>query len=72
MISILMTLRFKGLSNTTMFVSGTLKGLPDPKKFVADVDFKYLNTGEKIILSLIPKESVPTDFDVTRIYFCIW
>ncbi len=55
-------LRFKGLSNTTMFVSGTLKGLPDPKKFVADVDFKYLNTGRKDILSLIPKESVPTAF----------
>lgn len=55
-------LRFKGLSNTTMFVSGTLKGLPDPKKFIADVNFKYLKTGRKDILSLIPKSSVPTAF----------
>ena len=55
-------LRFKGLSNTTMFVSGTLKGVPDPKKLVADVDIKYLHTGRKDILSLIPKESVPTAF----------
>ncbi|MDB5223061.1 MAG: translocation/assembly module TamB [Chitinophagaceae bacterium] len=55
-------LRFKGLTNTTMFVSGTLKGLPDPKKFVADLDIKYLRTGRKDILSLIPKGSQPTAF----------
>ncbi len=55
-------LRFKGLTNTTFFVSGKIKGLPDPKKFVADLDIKYLNTGRKDILSLIPKESVPTAF----------
>ncbi len=55
-------LRFKGLSNTTFFVSGNLKGLPDPKKFIADLDIKYLKTGRKDILSLIPKESVPTAF----------
>ncbi|HEV8080144.1 MAG TPA: translocation/assembly module TamB domain-containing protein [Chitinophagaceae bacterium] len=55
-------LRFKGLSNTTFFVSGTLKGVPEPKKIIADVNFKYLKTGRKDILSLIPKESVPTAF----------
>ena len=55
-------LRFKGLSNTTMFVSGTLKGVPDPKKLIADLNIKYLHTGRKDILSLIPKESVPTAF----------
>lgn len=55
-------LRFKGLTNTTFFVSGTLSGLPDPKKFSADLDIKYLKTGRKDILSLIPKESVPTAF----------
>ena len=55
-------LRFKGLSNTTMFVSGNLKGVPDPNKLVADLDIKYLHTGRKDILSLIPKESVPTAF----------
>ena len=55
-------LRFKGLSNTTMFVSGTVKGLPDPKKFVADLNINYLNTGRRDILSLIPKNSVPTNF----------
>ncbi|HUS03658.1 MAG TPA: hypothetical protein VMY77_18085, partial [Chitinophagaceae bacterium] len=55
-------LRFKGLTNTTLFVSGTLKGLPDPKKFTADLDIKYLKTGRKDILSLIPKASRPTAF----------
>ena len=55
-------LRFKGLSNTTMFVSGILKGVPDPKKLIADLNIKYLHTGRKDILSLIPKESVPTAF----------
>ncbi|MGI8582857.1 MAG: translocation/assembly module TamB domain-containing protein [Chitinophagaceae bacterium] len=54
--------RFRGLSNTTLFVSGTLKGLPDPKKFTADLDIKYLKTGRKDILSLLPKGSVPTAF----------
>ncbi len=55
-------LRFKGLTNTTMFVSGNLKGLPDPKKFTADLNIKYLKTGRKDILSLIPKGSQPTAF----------
>lgn len=55
-------LRFKGLSNTTLFLNGTLKGLPDPKKFIADLDIKYLKTGRKDILSLIPKGSAPTAF----------
>ena len=55
-------LRFKGLSNTTIFVSGTLKGLPDPNKFTADLNIKYLKTGRKDILSLIPKGSQPTAF----------
>ncbi|MEJ7671164.1 MAG: hypothetical protein WKF59_00175 [Chitinophagaceae bacterium] len=63
-------LRFKGLSNTTFFVSGNLKGLPDPKKFSADLDIKYLKTGRKDILSLIPKESVPTSFYFARINIC--
>lgn len=53
---------FKGLSNTTFLVSGALKGLPDPKKFLANLDIKYLKTGRKDILSFIPKESVPTAF----------
>ena len=55
-------LRFKGLTNTTFFVNGSLKGLPDPNKFTADLDIKYLKTGRKDILSLIPKGSAPTAF----------
>ncbi|MEO5781909.1 MAG: translocation/assembly module TamB domain-containing protein, partial [Ginsengibacter sp.] len=55
-------LRFKGLSNTTMFVSGILKGVPDPKKLVADLNIKYLHTGRKDILSLMPKGTAPTAF----------
>lgn len=55
-------LRFKGLTNTTLFVNGTLKGLPDPKKFIADLDIKYLNTGRRDILSLLPKGTMPNTF----------
>jgi hypothetical protein len=55
-------LRFKGLTNTTFFLSGNLKGLPDPKKFTADLNIKYLKSGRKDILSLLPKGSQPTAF----------
>lgn len=55
-------LRFRGLSNTTLFVTGTLKGLPDPKKFTTDLDIKYLNTGRRDILSLMPKGTMPNTF----------
>ena len=55
-------LRFQGLTNTTFFVSGALKGLPDPKKFVADLDIKYLKTGSRDILSLMPKGTAPMAF----------
>ncbi|MDQ6756573.1 MAG: translocation/assembly module TamB domain-containing protein, partial [Bacteroidota bacterium] len=55
-------LRFKGLSNTTLFVSGTLKGLPDPKKFTSDLNIKYLRTGRKDILSFLPKGTMPNTF----------
>lgn len=55
-------LRFKGFTNTTLFATGTLKGLPDPKKFSADLDIKYLKTGRKDILSLLPKGTIPNTF----------
>jgi hypothetical protein len=57
-------LRFRGLSNTTFFLSGNLKGLPDPNKFTADLNIQYLKTGRKDILSLIPKGSAPTAFTI--------
>ena len=55
-------LRFKGLTNTTLFVTGTLKGLPDPKKFTSDLDIRYLKTGRTDILSLLPKGTMPNTF----------
>ncbi|MBA2562932.1 MAG: hypothetical protein H0V14_08460, partial [Chitinophagaceae bacterium] len=54
-------LRFKGFGNTTLFVSGSIKGLPDPAKLSADLDIKHLNTGRKDILSLLPANTLPAN-----------
>ncbi|MEP6615547.1 MAG: translocation/assembly module TamB domain-containing protein [Ginsengibacter sp.] len=51
--------RLQGLGQTTLFVSGGIKGLPDPNKFSADLDIKYLKTTKGDILSFLPKNSLP-------------
>ncbi len=53
---------FKGLTNTEFLVSGSIKGLPDPKKFGTDLTFNYLKTGRRDIESLLPKNTLPANF----------
>ena len=56
--------RFKGFGNTTAFVSGTLKGLPDPNKFQADLSIPYFNTTRSDIESLLPKNTLPANIQL--------
>jgi translocation and assembly module TamB len=51
--------RLQGLGQTTLFVSGGIKGLPDPNKFAAELDIKYLKTTKGDILSFLPKNALP-------------
>lgn len=53
-------LRFNGLNNTTFFVSGNIRGLPDVKKFQADLNLPYFNTTKKDILAFMPKGAIPS------------
>lgn len=52
--------RFKGFGNTTLFVTGTLKGLPDPKKFQADLSIPYFTTTRNDIISILPANTLPS------------
>jgi Uncharacterized protein conserved in bacteria len=53
--------RLQGLGETTLFVSGSVSGLPDPNKFAADLDIKYLKTTKGDILSFLPKNTLPSN-----------
>ena len=52
---------FKGLGNTALNASGTLKGLPDVNKFQAELNIAYLNTTKRDILSVLPKNTIPSN-----------
>lgn len=56
--------RFKGFSQTTLFLSGAITGLPDPKKVGADLNIKYFTTGRKDILSLVPPNTIPPNITI--------
>ncbi|MEP6595975.1 MAG: translocation/assembly module TamB domain-containing protein, partial [Ginsengibacter sp.] len=56
--------RFKGFGNTTAFITGTLKGLPDPKKFQADLSIPYFNTTRSDIVSILPKGTLPANIQL--------
>ncbi|MEO6218959.1 MAG: hypothetical protein ABIO81_00920, partial [Ginsengibacter sp.] len=58
--------RFKGFSNTTVFITGTLKGLPDPKKFQADLSIPYFNTTRNDIVSVLPKGTLPANIQLPQ------
>ena len=52
--------RFKGLSNTNLMLSGNIKGLPDPKKFQADLTIPYFTTTKQDLMAFVPKGSIPS------------
>lgn len=54
-------LRFKGFGNTTVFVTGSVKGLPDPNKFSADLTINRLITSRKDITGLLPPGTLPAN-----------
>lgn len=56
--------RFKGLNQTSLHLSGAITGLPDPKKFAADLDIKYFNTGRRDILALAPPNTIPNTITI--------
>ena len=56
--------KFKGFGNTTAFITGTLKGLPDPKKFQADLSIPYFNTTRNDIVSILPKNTLPINIQL--------
>ncbi|MEO7802884.1 MAG: AsmA family protein, partial [Ginsengibacter sp.] len=54
-------LRFIGFGNTTVFVTGSVKGLPDPNKFSADLTINRLITSRKDIMGLLPPGTLPAN-----------
>ncbi|CAN5200985.1 translocation/assembly module TamB domain-containing protein [soil metagenome] len=52
--------RFKGLTNTTMFITGNIRNMQNPKNFEADITFPYLNTTKTDVLSFLPKNTIPS------------
>lgn len=50
----------KGLSSTDINASGTIKGLPDPKKVDADLTITKFQTSKKDIVSILPKGTLPS------------
>ncbi|MEO6329395.1 MAG: translocation/assembly module TamB domain-containing protein [Ginsengibacter sp.] len=56
--------RFKGFNNTAAFITGTLKGLPDPKKFQADLSIPYFTTTRNDIEGILPKGTLPANIQL--------
>ena len=52
--------RFKGLTNTTIYLTGNIKGLPDTKKFQADLTIPYFTSTKRDLLAFLPKGTVPS------------
>ena len=54
-------LKIKG-HETTLYATGTINGLPDTKKFMADLDISYFNSTRRDIESFVPKGTLPASF----------
>ncbi len=52
-------LMVKGLNATDINAGGMVKGLPDPKKWYADLSIHKFQTSRRDLLSLIPKNTLP-------------
>ena len=53
------SLQLSGIGNTSLGISGTIKGLPDPNKTYFDLNIAHFNTTKADLLKFIPKGSVP-------------
>ena len=49
----------KGLTATNININGTIKGLPNPENFYANLDINRFQTSRSDLLSFLPKNSLP-------------
>ena len=54
----------KGLNGTNINATGSIKGLPDPKKINADLTIKNFQSTKKDIMSFLPKGSLPPNISL--------
>ncbi|QQL48250.1 translocation/assembly module TamB domain-containing protein [Mucilaginibacter ginkgonis] len=57
-------LEIRGLSDTRIAASATLRGLPDVKKAYFDVDLKELNTSRSDIYKLVDRKMIPASVSI--------
>jgi hypothetical protein len=53
------SLRLKGLQQTSVEMSGSIKGLPDMKKLQANLVIKDISSSSKDVYALLPKGTIP-------------
>jgi translocation and assembly module TamB len=58
------SLRLKGLQQTNVEMSGTLKGLPDMKKVQANLVIKDISSSARDVLALLPKGTLPASVTI--------
>lgn len=54
----------RGFTTTDINVNGVLKGMPDVKKMYADLNINKLQTSRHDILSLLPKNTLPSNISL--------
>ncbi|MEO9144569.1 MAG: translocation/assembly module TamB domain-containing protein [Ginsengibacter sp.] len=54
-------LKVRGLTASDINATGIIKGMPDPKKIIADLTIHNFQSSQKDILSLIPKNTLPSN-----------
>ncbi len=47
---------------TSLYATGTISGLPDPKKISADLNIPYFNSTRRDIEAFLPKNTLPKNF----------
>ncbi len=58
----------RGLTSTNINLSGELKGLPDPKKFYADLNVRKFQSSKKDISALLPPNTLPSNITVPETF----
>ncbi len=58
----------RGLTSTNINLSGELKGLPDPKKFYADLNIRKFQSSKKDISALLPPNTLPSNITVPETF----
>jgi translocation and assembly module TamB len=61
-------LQFRGLQQTNIDLAGTITGLPDPKKFSADLNIRKLSSGRSDIMAFVPKGTLPDNISIPETF----